>query len=226
MKNTLAALLVLLFSASLIHSQVFTGFGIKGGPLLSNTKFNYKYSSFDVDAKNLLGFNAAAFGELKLADNINLVIDAGYEQRGYIFEIIRTDEFGHEIGSYDLRNRANFISAGATGKFLYKGRAVTPYLIAGLKTDFFLSYKVSTSDNSDPLVIGSTNSVYEQYKKINYSVNIGLGLQFEKLFPYQTFAEFVFAPPVNSSYNSAGLETRDYYLGLKVGINFIKSKKK
>lgn len=226
MKNTLAALLVLIFSVSLINSQVFTGFGIKGGPLLANTKFNYKYSDFDLDSKNLLGFNASVFGELNLADNINLLIDGGYEQRGYALEVIKTDEFGNEIGRYDVRNRTNYISAGVTGKFLYKGRAVTPYLIAGVKSDFFLSYKVSTTDNSDLIWNGSTNSVLEKYKKINYSVNIGIGLQFEKLFPYRTFAEFVFAPPVNSSYNSDGLETRDYYLGLKIGINFIKSKKK
>lgn len=226
MKNTLAALLVLLVSVSLIDSQVLTGFGIKGGPLLANSKFNYKNFNFDPEFKNLLGFNAAAFGELSLADNINLVIDGGYEQRGYAYEVIKTDEFGNEIGRYDVRNRTNFISAGVTGKFLYKGRAVTPYVIAGLKSDLFLSYKVSTTDKTDLLWNGSTNSVLEEYKKINYSVNIGIGLQFEKLFPYQTFAEFVFAPPVNSSYNTRFLETRDYYLGLKLGINFIKSKKK
>ena len=143
MKNTLAASLVLLFSASLIHSQVFTGFGIKGGPLLANTKFNYKTSEFDLETKNLLGFSAAAYGELKLADNINLVIDGGYEQRGYTFEIIRTDEFGTEIGRHDVRNRTNYISAGVTGKFLYKGRSTTPYLLAGLKSDFHLGYKGS-----------------------------------------------------------------------------------
>lgn len=226
MKNTLAALLVLLLSVSLTNSQVFTGFGIKGGPLLANTKFNYKNSSFDLETKNLLGFNAAAFGELKLAENINLVIDGGYEQRGYTFEVIRTDEFGNEIGRYDVRNRTNYISAGATGKFLYKGRSVTPYLNAGVKADFFLDYKVSYSEDVNSELFFSENDLLESYKKTNYSINIGLGLQFERLFPYQTFAEFVFAPPVNSSYNSAGLETRDYYLGLKLGINFIKSKKK
>jgi len=226
MKNTLAALLVLLFSVSLIHSQVLTGLGIKGGPLLANTKFNYKTSDFDLETKNLLGFNAAAFGELKLADNINLVIDGGYEQRGYTFEIIKTDEFGTEIGRDDVRNRTNYISAGATGKFLYKGRSVTPYLNAGVKADFFLGYKVSYSEDIVPEMFFSENDLLENYKKVNYSVNIGIGLQFERLFPYQTFAEFVFAPPVNSSYNTRFLETRDYYLGLKLGINFIKSKKK
>ncbi|MBL8016529.1 MAG: hypothetical protein JNK43_04605, partial [Ignavibacteria bacterium] len=120
----------------------------------------------------------------------------------------------------------NYISAGATGKFLYKGRSVTPYLNAGVKADFFLDYKVSYSEDVNSELFFSENDLLESYKKTNYSINIGLGLQFERLFPYQTFAEFVFAPPVNSSYNSAGLETRDYYLGLKLGINFIKSKKK
>jgi hypothetical protein len=225
MKNTLALALLLLTTVTL-HSQLLSGLGIKGGPLLTNTQFDYKRSEFDIETKKLIGFNAAVFAELKLADNINLIADAGFEQRGYAFEIIRTDEFGTELGRYDVRNRTNYFSAGITGKFLYKGRSITPYLIAGVKTDIFLSYKVSATDDSQSFWSESTNPVLDEYKKVNYSVNIGLGLAFERLFPYSTFAEFIFAPPVNTSFNSAWVETKDYYLGLKLGINFIKSKKK
>lgn len=209
------------------YSQCITGLGVKGGATFSNLDFNYKPNDFDLGNKYHTGFNGSAFVELSGNKALGFVFDAGYEQRGYRFEIIRTDEFGNTIGTYDVIDKTHYLKTGFSGKFKYKTKSVTPYIILGPAIDFYLGYSETYSGESGlPEGTEFENPVLEQFKKVNYSVSFGTGLEFEKLLPFKTLVEFNFSPSINTSYNGPGLSVKEHYFNVKLGINFIKEKEK
>ena len=61
---------------------------------------------------------------------------------------------------------------------------------------------------------------------MNYSVSLGAGIEFNKLFPYKTLIEFSYLPPINTSIGAAGFNVKEYSYNLKLGIYFNKDKPK
>jgi len=226
MKNLIVTLALFSLFASASYSQFLTGFGIKAGATFSNQDHKYKPDDFNFETKNILGFNGSVYAELLKNNFFNLVVDAGYEQRGYTSEVAKTDEFGNEIGRYNVNNKTNYITMGLLGKVKFKTKTVTPYVIIGPKVDFYLGYSINATEERSPEEISDYDPVLEQFKKINYSINLGAGLEFEKLLPFKTLVEFNYSPPINTSFNSAGLEIKEHYFNIKLGINFIKEKTK
>jgi hypothetical protein len=228
MKKLIAALTLALSALTFqSYSQFITGLGIKGGVTFSNLDFNYKNPNLAFENKNHTGFNGSAFVELIDNKTFNFAFDAGYEQRGYRYEIIRTDEFGNQIGIYDVTNNIHYLKTGFNGKFKYKTKSVSPYIILGPSIDFYLGYnETAGSESGLPEGTEFENSVLEQFKKINYSLNFGAGLEFEKLLPFKTLVEFNYSPPVNTAYNGPYVAVKEHYFNIKLGINFIKEKKK
>ncbi len=228
MKNKIAAALLLtLISYSISFSQFLTGFGLKGGITLAGQDLEFSNNVINYDPKPILGYNASFFVEVINNKVITAVVDHSYEQRGHSVEVIKTDEFGNQIGTFDMIFRTHYLSVGTLAKIRYETESVTPYLVIGPRIDMYLGYKISYSEGEpeigDP---GLTSVIHEDTKKFNYSINLGAGLQFEKLFPFQTMVEFNYSPAINSSYNNTFVIVKDHYLNLKLGINFIKKKTK
>ena len=220
MKTLIAVILV--FSSLNVFSQCISGFGIKGGVTFS--KFDYTFQqNFTFKNKSITGFSAGLFAEFLNNKHLNIVAEGGYEQRGNADEIIRTDEFGNETGTYDFITRTHYITAGILARLIYQSKSITPYLLLGPKADFYLGYNSKYSDESGiPENEEITNSAAEQFKKVNYSINLGAGLQFEKLLPLKTFIEFNYSPALNTSYNGYFVKIKENYFNLKIGVNFIK----
>lgn len=227
MKNKIAAVMFIIMSLPLIsYSQFLTGFGIKGGATLSEQKIYLADGSTFYDTKPILGYNASIFAEIINNKAFSLVIEPGYEQRGHSLEIIRTDEFGNKLGTYDWLYRTHYITMGALAKIRYSAKSVSPYLLIGPRLDLYLGYNVSASDEDlYPWLNELKSNVHEDAKKTNYSLSFGAGLQFEKLFPFITLLKFNYSPAINSSYNSY-MKVKDNYYNLKLGINFITKKLK
>jgi hypothetical protein len=228
MKNLIAVITLAFFLLPFsLNSQFLTGFGVKGGATFGDQNVKLKLFDFDYETKLILGFNAGLFAEMLNNKTFNLVLESGYEQRGHTIEMIRTDEFGTEIGRDDFKYRTHYITIGALGKIKYETKSVSPYLIIGPRLDVYLGYKVTYPDD---LFLGIDDEfkseIHENTKELNYSLNLGAGLQFEKLLPFKTLVEFNYSPAINSSYNSRGAIVKDHYFNIKLGINFIKEKSK
>lgn len=221
MKTTFAAAIIFIVFPLTVSSQFLTGFGIKAGITSGMQEYDYSGDVLDA-AKPILGFNASLFTEMMNNKYFNIVLDGGYEQRGNRMEIIRTDEFGNQIGTYDAITRTHYLSFGLLGKIKFTAGSVTPYLVMGPRADIYLGYKNSISDETLPPM--SFSPIHEDTKKINYSINLGTGLQFDKLLPFKTMIEFNYSPKINSSYNNGYLTVKDNYFNIKLGINFIKGK--
>lgn len=230
MKNKKIALALIFISmfSGITFSQFLTGFGVKGGVTMGGQNFEFANYPTHYDPKPILGYNASFFVEVINNKVITAVVDHSYEQRGHSVEVIKTDEFGNQTGTFDMIFRTHYLSVGTLAKIRYETESVTPYLVIGPRIDMYLGYKISYSEGEpaigDPGALKSV--IHEDTKKFNYSINLGAGLQFEKLFPFQTMVEFNYSPAINSSYNNTFVIVKDHYMNLKLGINFIKKKSK
>ena len=212
---------VLLVYTQLTSAQFITGFGIKGGMTFSNQKHDYS-SGFDFENNFIHGFSGSIFGEFLNYNNFNLILETGYEQRGYIMPLIRTDEFGNVLGENEFKYRTNYIFTSLGAKLKYKSKYITPYLLLQPRIDFYLGYSQKLPDDFPEY----DNLLLEDFKKVMFGVGIGAGIEFNRLLPYKVFIEANYNPGLITSYSSANLKVKEYSFNIKAGINFIKDKKK
>jgi hypothetical protein len=211
-----------LTSNQVIFSQFITGFGIKAGLTYSNAKLSY--TSGNPETAYHVGFNGSLFAEFINNNLFNLQINAGYDKRGYRDILIRTDEFGNEIGTDYMGWGLQYVSVGVLAKLKFSGLNFTPYLLAGPNVDFYAGYTYNLPDYM--IQTGFYSNILENLKKVNYSFSLGTGIIFNKLLPYKTFVEFSYLPPINTSINNSYVKIKEYSFNLKLGIDFVKDKTK
>lgn len=215
------ALTVLLVHTQLSSSQFLTGLGIKGGMTFSNQKYDNKFFA-DFETNLIQGFNGSIYGEFLNFNNFNLILETGYERRGYILPIIKTDEFGNILGEDEYKYRTNYIFTSLGAKLKTKGKYITHYLLIQPRIDFYLGYSQKLPDGYPDF----DNPALEDFKKIMFNFGIGAGIEFNRMLPYKVFIEGTYSPGLINSYGSVYLKVREYSFNLKLGINFIKDKKR
>ncbi len=218
----LAVLSLVCLSYNISYSQFLSGLGIKAGSTFSNQKYDYKKFDYKPETKYLFGFNGSLYAEFLQNKNFNVILESGFEQRGYTLVTKPTDEFGNPLPDMNVYERTNYFTSGLLLKIKAPGSKISPYIILGPKLDVLLGYSIKPEDESTTLY-GFDYPVNE-FKKINYSLNLGAGIEFNKLLPFKTFVELNYSPPLNTSYNSEWLEVKEHYFNVKLGINFIKDK--
>jgi hypothetical protein len=212
---------ILLVYTQLTSAQLLTGFGIKGGMTFSNQKHDFS-NGLDFENNFIHGFSGSIFGEFLNYNNFNLILETGYEQRGYGMPLIRTDEFGNVIGEDEFKYRTKYIFASLGAKLKYKSRYITPYLLLQPRIDFYLGYSQKLPDDFPE----HNNLLLEDFKKVMFGVGIGAGIEFNRLLPYKVFVEANYNPGLITSYSNAYLKVKEHSFNFKLGINFIKDKKK
>lgn len=223
-KIILSVMFIIFISSRLSYSQFITGYGAKAGATSSNVIFTYSQLG-KVETDNHYGFSGSFFANFLDSKNFNLQANAGYDKRGYNDIIMRTDEFGNELGTYHMAWGLNYITVGVVARLKYPLGKITPYVLAGPNVDFFEGYSYSIPSFS-PLLDNLNNPALDDFKKVNYSISLGAGIEFNKLFSYKTLIEFSYLPPINTSVSNAGLNVKEYSYNLKLGIYFNKDKPK
>lgn len=203
-------------------SQFLTGLGIKGGITFSNQRQDFKFNVI-IDNSFILGFNGSVFGEFLDNKTFNLFAEAGYDRRGYIFNITKTDEFGNKIGEYEVKNSTNYIFTSLGTRLKFPSKYVTPYILLAPRLDFYLGYNVTSTEYSE---FWTENALLEEFKNVMFDFSFGAGIQFNRLLPYRTFIEANYNPGIITSFSNSNLDVWEHSFNIKVGINFIKDKKK
>jgi hypothetical protein len=215
----------ILVFASQTYSQFLTGFGIKAGATYSND--NIIYANIPtLDTKPHYGYNASLFADILQSNYFCLQVEAGYDQRGYRWEFITTDEFGNEIGTSNYSYDNHYVTAGILGKFRCSGESVNPYFLLGPRVDIYAGYTSHIPADVITIPDMTKNPLLEDFKKVNYSVSLGAGIEFNRLLPYKTFIEVNYLPPINTSLVTQYASVKEFSINVKLGINFIKDKVK
>lgn len=224
-KITFLVLSSLFMFPQFTSAQFLTGFGIKAGATLSNQKYDYSIN-IDLDTKLKPGFNASLFAEFLDSRYFNLILESGYDQRGYILNIPRVDEFGNPIGNSEYKDRTDYIFAALGAKLKYKSRLFTPYLQLQPRVSFYLGYNTTFPDDVPEQIKNLGNPILEDFKKTMFDVGIGAGVEFNRLLPYKVFIEANYNPGLINSFGNSFVKVKEYSFNFKAGINFIKEKQK
>lgn len=225
MKTLIAACIIILSSFQINYSQFISNIGVKAGATFSNQDFRDSSGYMFWENDNNIGFNGSVFMEFLSTKNFNMVLDAGFERRGYAFEVVRTDEFGNEIGRYNVHNNTHYASIALLGKIKFPGNKISSYYIAGPRFDAYLGYNIASEDDSWNAV---ENDALEDFKKYNYGITIGAGLELSFVKRFRPFIEANYSPKIAESYNHRGFNIKEHYFNIKAGIyifDFGKKKK-
>jgi hypothetical protein len=215
MKITIAAI-ILAVSIQLSNSQLISNIGVKGGVTFSNQDYKYHNGDNFFDFKTIPGCNGSLFAEFLSTKNYCTVFEAGYEQRGLGMEIVKTDEFGNELGRYTIRDVTHYATFGLLGKFKVSSKPVSAYFTAGPRMDLYLGYTEHVP--SGEVELNAPNTILENFEKVNYSFTFGTGIELTSVRRFRPFVEFNYSPAVARSYENSSIYVKEHYFNIKAGI--------
>ncbi len=195
-----------------LNAQLINSYGLKSGLCLANQDWYYT-SPFSLDTQNHFGLSIGGFLELFNYSNFNLLIESHYIQKGVIFEITRTDEYGIYIGKFEYNNRVDYLSLPVLGKFAYKLKRSSPYILIGPRIDIFLGYD---SENYD--------SVYDEFNSIDLGGTLGLGYEFNIFGTHSFLVEIRYSPSFTNSYDTEYLTVNNSSFEFLAGIKLSNSR--
>jgi hypothetical protein len=220
-KITFLVLCVLFIYPHNTSSQFLTGFGVKGGITFSNQKHDYT-NWLNIENHYVQGFNGSVFGEFLNNKVVNLYSEIGYDQRGYAIPILRTDEFGNPIGEVEFKYKTHYIFVTLGAKLKHASKYFTPYLLFQPRINFYLNYTQKPPEDWPEI----ESPVLRDFKNVMFDAGIGAGVELNRLLPFKVFFEGSYFPGIITSYSTGYLNVKEYSFNFKIGINFIKDKKK
>ncbi len=155
-----------------VIAQNFKSIAIKSGLTLSNQTWNYKTlgNSFKKDYRQGFGI----FISPEFIDNkyFSFLIDAGYIQKGASeqFDIKSPAGTTGTNNAVILESNFNYLAISPMLKVRYERMSFIPYIIAGPRADFLLSY---TSDRD-------FSSLESEMNSISLGLSYGGGFEFRK----------------------------------------------
>lgn len=168
MKKLILATFTLLSFAS--QAQFINNVGIKSGVSIANQDWENKYIYLDFENEYRTGLYLGVTYEMLKKEYFSLMADFGYVQKGTKFDLELTSENQPEgTGEFiTVDNRYDFFVFQPLAKFRFPFKHVQPYVFAGPRFDFYISY---TSDY-EPMV------EFEGLEALTYGGSYGIGLDY------------------------------------------------
>jgi hypothetical protein len=225
MKKTIVVFFLILFISSSSIAQIYKDFGIKLGTSIANQissnaffgggGLRYKY-----------GFTGGIFRETHIYEKLNIITGINYVQKGASDEFfVETNETGNYIGSDYAYRKLDFVSFELLCKYGGSSDKFSPYIIAGLRMDIFISGK-KTFDILNKSMDSMLTSFYDFPLNNNktFGGTFGLGLDYKPSKLLTIFVEGTFNPDFTSlgKYIRYGYEhyTKNYSFDIRTGIRF------
>jgi hypothetical protein len=211
MKNKLI-LFILFLAATPIFCQLKYGF--KAGLTSSDQTWEVVprfAKSISIDSRK--GINLGVFAEFSDNKYTGVIIEANFRQKGANIYLDYTDKdtSGQTILPKNLEHKLSYLNLSLLGKLKYEIKFFTPYLIAGLKTDYQLSSKLDDPD------IGYIAS--ETTSQI-WGVVIGGGFEIKDLLPFTILAEFRTELDFNKLYVEDKFQFKSNMMEFRLGVKF------
>lgn len=214
-KNLIIIILFLFVLPSQSFSNPFDEWGFKAGISISNQNMKYKTVQIDRDFDNYIGLNIDAFVNILDYKIFDLITQLSYSQKGCIESIISTyvDPITHNYidgETHYFKNKTDYISYFILGKLKSNLKVLNPYLILGPRIDFLINTKSETIPHI----------IYDDLKKYNLGLTIGVGTEFNLLIPYKMLIELQYSPDLEKIYDTQFLYIEKISYEMKLGIIF------
>jgi len=221
MKKLIIVIAISLMAAATTQAQFYKGIGIKAGTTIATNATSYNGHSF-YHEKDRYDFTAGIFKESSIFKNFNAQIAINYARKGKLVEIIQTNEFGvlTENTSY-IHQKFDLITAELYGKYIFHNTNLRPYLLAGLRSDFYISqYSFFREYNAN----GTELTIeYPKSKSIIFGASIGAGVEYPASKIFSVFIESTYNPNFSDITNETKygeLKIRGDSFDIRTGIKF------
>ena len=219
MKQRLVLILALTLIAKLSHSQVIDRYGINIGASYSTQIWDYKLISVDSDNEYKFGLQAFLQSEKDFGDFLALRTEFGYIQKGFKNNIQLTFPDGTTAGTNNDNVILHDLALNLGLKIKPLKTDFSPYLLAGLRGDYMISYKdIELEEPNSGMKINMYESTIEEFNKFNLGGLIGLGIDIKDLI----YFEIEYNPNFTKNFDDTGLSIKDNCWGAKIGLNINK----
>lgn len=186
-----AFVILVFFSYSIVFTQSVQNYGIKIGTTASTPIWSHG-SQNDSNVKTKWGLDIGAFTEFEIGEKLSLVPEIHFVQKGLRYDIpITTIQFPDGTGQYiTLKPNANYLSVPVSIKYSIYKSVFDVYLSGGVRLDLLVN---KNGDGFDVF--------YNNFKKIDFGMNIVLGIKTNELFGFGSGVEFRYSPNLTSSYS-------------------------
>lgn len=217
MGKLIIVIAITLMAAASANAQFYKGFGIKAGTSIASQTFTYSGEAADF-SKYKFGFTAGIFKEITLIPNLKTQIGINYSRKGLLIELIETDEFGNLTGNKGYGHlNYDFITAELYGKYNFINSKINPYILAGLRIDFYLSqHNFFRGSNGND--IEDQNGTPVTNNKI-FGASLGAGVEYQASKLFSLFLEGTYNPDFTDIYNG-GSTIRGRSFDIRTGIKF------
>lgn len=193
MKNIMVQVVVIVFTLSgIAQSQFLRSYGVKVAYTSASQGLSYP---FDVpgwwvssQTSAISGLNIAAFAEWLDLHHLSFISQIEYDQHGANLQYTINGEPASTRGSL------SYLSVPILAKIKIPTGSVSPYVIAGPRADFLLSY-------TDFQIQPRTYPVYSKFKKWMLGGSMGVGLETGALLPANLLVELRYNWDFSDSYS-------------------------
>lgn len=219
MKQRLVLILVLTLIAKFSHSQIIDRYGINVGTTYSTQIWDYKLINDDTDIEYKFGLQAFLQAEKDLGNLLALRTELGYVQKGFKNNIQLTFAEGTSAGINDDNVILHNLAFNIGIKIKPLKADYSPYLLAGLRGDYMISYKdIELEEPNSGMKFNMYESTIEDFNKFNFGGLIGWGIDIKDLI----YFEIEYHPNFTKSFDDTGLSIKDNCWGAKIGLNINK----
>lgn len=219
MKQRLLLIFVFILVTTLSHSQIIDRYGINIGTSYSTQIWDYKLVSIDSDNEYKFGFQAFLQAEKDFGNFFALRTEFGYIQKGFKNNLELTFADGTSAGTNNENVILHNLALNIGLKIKPLKADYSPYLLAGLRGDYMISYKdIELEEPSSGLKFNIYKSTIEEFNEFNLGGLIGLGIDIKDLI----YFEIEYNPNFTKNLDKAGLSIKDNCWGAKIGLNINK----
>ena len=223
MNKLIIVIVITLIAVSSAHSQFYKGFGIKAGTSIANMDYTYPISII-VDNEyrnrnNKIGLTIGIFKEINVIENLKVQIGINYARKGNTLELKELDGFGNPNGNtFNNYHSFNFITAELYGKYNFLKSKINPYILAGLRIDFYISQEITSAAGNMQLDFLTPDPITNN--KI-LGASIGAGIEFPATKDFSLFLEGTYNPDFTYiTDGDNGFKIRGRSIDIRTGIKF------
>ena len=219
MKQKLVFILALTFITKLSSSQLIDRYGLNIGTSYSTQTWDYKIIQIESDNEYKFGIQAFLQAEKDFGDLLALRTEFGYIQKGFKNNIQLTFADGTTVGTNNDNVILHDLALNLGLKIKPLKADYSPYLLAGVRGDYMISYKdIELEEPSTGVKFNMYESTIEHFNKLNFGGLIGLGIVIKDLI----YFEIEFNPNFTKVLDDTGLSIKDNCWGAKIGLNINK----
>jgi len=203
---------VLLVALALIclpaRGQLIKGYGFKVGLTSSNIRVtDFPIANPLVDNRHRhTGYAAFAFIEWSGLSFLSFVTEAGYVQRGYIYDLLEDPENPLTFG-FRAKIDLNYLSTATLVKMTFLETPIAPYVLVGPRLDILVKRTPK-----------ERNTEAQDFTSVAAGGLLGAGVEMNRLAPVSLFLEIRYSFDVTNSWPGGILDVYNNAFDVLIGV--------